>query len=467
MTVKLYNTLTRQKETLETIEPKKVRMYVCGPTVYNHIHIGNARPFVFFDVVRRYLTHLGFDVTYVQNFTDVDDKLIHAAVEEGASVSEIADRYVAAYYEVADQLGVKRADVHPRVTEHIPGIINSIRDLIDKGYAYESQQHVYYRTRKFPNYGKLSHQSLDELRAGARVEVSEAKEDPLDFVLWKPAKPGEISWDSPWGPPPGRPGWHIECSVMSREYLGDRIDIHAGGSDLAFPHHENEVAQSEALTGKQFARYWLHNGFVNLDDEKMSKSTGNFVRVNELLDAYPALPIRYLLLSAHYRQPLNFTEALIEQAQHALDRIDNVIVNLKHRLNVSRSEKVEPDVEACLKRLSTQFETVMNDDFNTPNAIAVVFDAVREANGFLQRPVVYQESVEAFLSWFDQFAGHILGLLKAENELPGREVEALIAEREQARQARHYARADEIRDTLKQQGILIEDTPQGVRWRRI
>lgn len=464
MSVTLYNTLTRKKEALKTIEPGKVRMYVCGPTVYNHIHIGNARPFVFFDVVRRYLAHKGYDVTYVQNFTDIDDKLILAAAEEGLTVSEVAERYIAAYFDVADRLGVHRADVHPRVTEQIPDIVRSIEQLIGNGFAYEAEGHVYFRARKQPDYGKLSHQSLDELQAGARIELSEIKEDPLDFVLWKPAKPGEVAWSSPWGK--GRPGWHIECSVMSRKFLGDSIDIHAGGSDLMFPHHENEIAQSEALTGKPFSRYWLHNGFINLDNEKMSKSLGNVVRVDELLQKHPPLTIRYVLLSAHYRQPLNFSPDLVKQAGNALARIQNSVTNLRHRLHASRSERVEADVEQTLNALTSKFTAVMDDDFNTPNAITVLFDAVREANEFLNREVVYRESVEAYLAWFETFAGDILGLLDQEDALLDSDIEALIEERDKARQARDFARADEIRDQLNQQGIVLEDTPQGVRWRR-
>lgn len=465
MTVTMYNTLTRKKEVFRPLEPGRVRMYVCGPTVYNHIHIGNARPFVFFDVVRRYLQFKGYVVRYVQNFTDVDDKLIRAAREEKTTVFELADRYIAAYFDVTDRLGVKRADVHPRVTEFIPEIIDSVAFLVEKGFAYEKEQNVYFRARKMKDYGKLSHQSLDELQAGARVEVSEAKEDPLDFVLWKPAKPGEIAWDSPWGK--GRPGWHIECSVMSRALLGDTIDIHAGGSDLMFPHHENEIAQSEALTGKPFARYWLHNGFINLDNEKMSKSLGNVIRVNELLDKFPPLAIRYVLLSSHYRQPLNFSHELVDQAGGALARLENAVANIRHRLNVSRSERVEEDVQETLSSLSRQFEIAMDDDFNTPNAIAVVFEAVKEANLFLERPVVYRESAKAFLDWFETYAGDILGLFPpAETEMLDEAIEALIAEREEARKQRNYARADEIRDALNERGIVLEDTPQGVRWRR-
>lgn len=464
MSVKLYNTLTREREKLQTIEPGKVRMYVCGPTVYNHIHIGNARPFVFFDVVRRYLQYKGYQVKYVQNFTDIDDKLIRAGKEEGLTVQEVAERYIDAYFAVTDRLGVKRADVHPRVTAHIPQIITSIQQLIDKEFAYVAEGHVYFRARKQTDYGKLSHQSLDELRAGARVEVSETKEDPLDFVLWKPAKAGEVAWDSPWGR--GRPGWHIECSVMSREYLGDSIDIHAGGSDLTFPHHENEIAQSEALTGQPFARYWLHNEFINMDDEKMSKSLGNVVRVNELLDKYSPLAVRYLLLSAHYRQPLNFSPDLIIQSENALERIRTCVANLKHRLTTARSEKVELTAAQAVASLTDKFEQAMDDDFNTPNAVAVVYDAVRKANEFLQRRAVYRESVETFLTWFQTFAGDILGLQGEDEPLLDREIEDLIAERDQARRERNFARADDIRDRLKQQNIILEDTPQGVRWRR-
>lgn len=464
MTVKLFNTLTRKKEELKTLEPQKVRMYVCGPTVYNHIHIGNARVFVLYDVVRRYLTYRGYGVTYVQNFTDVDDKMIRVANEEGLTVLEVGDRYIAAYFDVADRLGVHRADVHPRVTEEIEEIIASVQQLVRKGAAYERDGNVYYRARHKADYGKLSHQSLDELRAGARVAVTEKKEDPLDFVLWKPAKPGEIAWDSPWGK--GRPGWHIECSVMSRKYLGDSIDIHAGGSDLMFPHHENEIAQSEALTGKPFASYWLHNGFVNIDNEKMSKSLGNFVLVKNMLDEYPALAVRYLLLSAHYRQPLNFSRDLIEQAEHALERIQHAVTNLQHRLETARAEKVEADVTEALEGLTEQFHAAMDDDFNTANGIAVVFEAVRAANELLRRPVVYRESVAAYLDWFALYAGDILGLLEGEELLLDEQVEALIAERDAARKRRDFARADEIRDQLSAEGIALEDTPQGVRWRR-
>lgn len=464
MSLSVFNTLTRRKERFETLEPKRVRMYVCGPTVYNDIHIGNARPFVFFDVVRRYLSHKGYDVTYVQNFTDVDDKLIDAAAEKGMTVREVADHYIAAYFDVTDRLGVKRADHHPRVMEHMPDIIESIGVLIDKGFAYEAEGHVYFRARKHKDYGKLSKQSLEDLQAGARVEVSDAKEDPLDFVLWKPAKPGEINWESPWGK--GRPGWHIECSVMSQKYLGDTLDIHAGGSDLMFPHHENEIAQSEALTGKPFTRYWLHNGFINMDDEKMSKSLGNVVRVNELLDEHDPLAVRYLLLSAHYRHPLNFSPELIEQAGGALERIQNCVANLEHRLAVSRSERIEADAEEAIEAVTAQFETAMDDDFNTPNGISAIFEAVRHANEFLARPVVYRESVQAYLDWFETFAGDIFGLLVKNEGLPEGEVEALIAERDEARARRDFARADEIRDALKEKGIILEDTPQGVRWRR-
>ncbi|SFJ37305.1 cysteine--tRNA ligase [Thermoflavimicrobium dichotomicum] len=465
MTVLLYNTMTRSKEKLEPIHPGKIKMYVCGPTVYNYIHIGNARVFVFFDVVRRYLRHLGYQVTYVQNFTDVDDRLIQASIETGRSVPEIAEQYIEAYFADMDALRVERADVHPRATEHIPEMIEAVQDLIAKGYAYEKNGDVYYRSLHKKDYGKLSHQSLDELKAGARIELNERKEHPLDFALWKAAKPGEISWDSPWGP--GRPGWHLECSVMARKYLGDTLDIHAGGVDLCFPHHENEIAQSEAWTGKTFVRYWLHNGFINIDNEKMSKSLGNIVKVVELRQQYSPSAIRYFLLSSHYRHPINFNAEVMRQAESSVERIETAVTNLKHRKQTALEGTAPEELISELNGLADRFVAEMNDDFNTANAISVLFDAVRLANEWVARPVITKGAVDAILDWMKRYAEDILGLVELEKqESLDAEVEALIAERQQARKERNFQRADEIRDYLASKGIILEDTPQGVRWRR-
>ncbi|GGE21125.1 cysteine--tRNA ligase [Marinithermofilum abyssi] len=465
MTTRLYNTLTRTREELRPLTDNKVKMYVCGPTVYNYIHIGNARVFVFFDVVRRYLQYKGFEVTYVQNFTDVDDKLIKAAQEEGVAVPELAERYIAAYFEDMDALGVKRADVHPRATEHIPEMIEAIQNLIDKGHAYEINGDVYFRSLSKEDYGKLSHQSIDELKSGARIEVNERKENPLDFALWKAAKPGEISWDSPWGK--GRPGWHIECSAMARKYLGDSIDIHAGGMDLCFPHHENEIAQSECWTGETFAQYWLHNGYINMGNEKMSKSLGNIVRVKELREEYEPRALRYFLLSAHYRNPISFRYDTIRQFEGALERFDTVVTNLRHRMEAAVDGEPSSAVEARLKELTQAFEEAMDDDFNTANAISVLFDGVKFANDWVAKDVVSKQSLERILQWFRVFGSDILGLMELEpEEILDSEIEALIEERIQARKERNFARADEIRDRLQEMGIILEDTPQGTRWRK-
>lgn len=465
MTVKLYNTLTRRKEVLQTIEPKKVKMYVCGPTVYNYIHIGNARVFVFFDVVRRYLEYLGYQVTYVQNFTDVDDKLIRQSQEENRSVREIAEFYIDRYFEDMDSLGVKRATVHPKATEHIEGMVQAVQTLIEKGLAYEVDGDVYFRSLRKEDYGKLSHQSLEELKAGARIEANEKKEHPLDFALWKAAKPGEISWETPWGP--GRPGWHIECSVMAKEYLGDTLDIHAGGVDLCFPHHENEIAQSESMTGKPFANYWLHNGFINMNNEKMSKSLGNVMTVHELRKLHSPLALRYFLLSASYRNPINFTEEVMKQAESSVDRIQTAVDNLKHRQKTALSGKLDETLEAALAELSQHFMKEMNDDFNTANAITVLFDAVKLANDWIQKPTVSKESISALLDWFQKHGEKVLGLVKMENSISlEEEIEALIEERQEARRKKDFAKADAIRDQLLERGIVLEDTPQGVRWKR-
>lgn len=465
MKVKLFNTLTRKKEILEPLEPGKIKMYVCGPTVYNYIHIGNARVFVFFDVVRRYLEYLGYEVTYVQNFTDVDDKLIKASQEEGKPVSEIAEVYIEKYFEDMDALGVKRATFHPRATKHIQGMIEAIQILIEKGLAYEVDGDVYFRSLQKEDYGKLSHQSLEELKSGARIEVNEKKEHPLDFALWKAAKPGEISWETPWGR--GRPGWHIECSVMAKEYLGDTIDIHAGGEDLCFPHHENEIAQSEVMNDKPFARYWLHNGFINMNNEKMSKSLGNVMRVNELRELYSPLALRYFLLSASYRNPINFTDEVIRQAENSVARIGTAVENLKHRRKSARSGTADETLQRQLAELAESFQKEMNDDLNTANAITVLFDAVKLANEWSQQAVVSQESIDLLLNWFKVHGEDVLGLIgKEEKKALESEIEELIAERQEARRNKDYAKADAIRDQLLAQGIVLEDTPQGVRWKR-
>jgi cysteinyl-tRNA synthetase len=462
MSIRVYNTRTRQKEELRTIEPGKVRMYVCGPTVYNYFHIGNARTFVVFDAIRRYLEYRGYEVKYVQNFTDVDDRLIQASIETGQSVPDIAERYIEAYFQDADALRVKRATVHPRVMENIPEIIGFIQELLDKCYAYVSEGDVYYDTLRFADYGKLSNQSLDDLQAGARIEVSEKKRHPLDFVLWKAAKPGEISWDSPWGK--GRPGWHIECSAMNRKYLGDRIDIHGGGHDLMFPHHENELAQSQAATGEPLATYWLHSGYLNINNEKMSKSLGNSIFVKDLRQQYDPVALRFFLLTAHYRNPINFSEETMRQAVQSLERIYGCLDSLRFRLKTADPDSVDPvEMESYKQR----FCEVMDDDFNTPDAITVLFELVKDANQYMRNQVVSKTTLQTYVSTLEELLG-VLGLEPAagNDTLLDEEIERLIAERTEARKQKNFARADEIRTLLQQQGILLEDTPQGVRWRR-
>jgi cysteinyl-tRNA synthetase len=466
MTIRLYNTLTKSKEEFKPVHEGEVRMYVCGPTVYNYIHIGNARVFVFFDVVRRYLRQAGYRVTYVQNFTDVDDRLINASKETGLSVPEIAERYIKAYFEDMDALGVERADVHPRATEHIQEMIEAIQALIDRGYAYVKDGDVYFRSLKKENYGKLSHQSLDELKAGARIDVNEQKEHPMDFALWKAAKePGEIRWQTPWGE--GRPGWHIECSAMARKYLGDTLDIHAGGADLCFPHHENEIAQSEAWTGKTFVNYWLHNGYMKMGNEKMSKSLGNVRQVVELRREYDPKTLRYFLLSTHYRNPIVFSDEVMQQAQGSVERMQTAVDNLKHRATVAMDGEASKELLNRLEQLTEAFREAMNDDFNTANAISVIFEAVKLANETVAEAVVSKGSIMALLNWFRIHGQQVLGLVQLdEEESLDAEIEALIAERQQARKERNFQRADEIRDQLLARGIVLEDTPQGVRWKR-
>jgi cysteinyl-tRNA synthetase len=463
MTLKVYNTLTRKKEVFEPLEPGKVKMYVCGPTVYNYIHIGNGRPAIFFDVVRRYLRSIGYDVTYITNYTDVDDKLIRKSEEMNLSVPELAEMFIKAYREDTGALGVQPASLNPRVTENIPEIVDFIAKLVEEGYAYENGGDVYYRTQKFPEYGKLSHQNLDELQYGIRIEVDERKEHPQDFVLWKAAKPGEISWPSPWGE--GRPGWHIECSAMVRKYLGDTIDIHGGGQDLAFPHHECEIAQSEAVTGKQMAKYWLHNGFLNINNEKMSKSLGNGLLVRDLVQRVKPQAFRYFMLAGHYRNPLNYSDDSIEAATKSAERIHNCYTNLKHRLNAASQGDADEGIRARIAEIHATFEEKMNDDFNTPDAITAMFEIVAEANQYLQNERVTAANVQLYLDALARMDA-VLGLLPPEEGLLDEEVERLIAERSDARKAKNWARADEIRDLLTQQGILLEDTPQGLRWRR-
>lgn len=465
MTIQIFNSLTRQKEPFVPLEEGKVKMYVCGPTVYNFIHIGNARPVIVYDTVRRYFQYKGFDVKYVSNFTDVDDKIIKAANELGEEVSDLTNRFINAYFDDITALGCKKADVHPRVTNHMDDIISFIGVLIDKGYAYESQGDVYYRTRKFDGYGKLSHQSIDDLKVGARIEAGEKKEDPLDFALWKAAKPGEIKWESPWGD--GRPGWHIECSVMAREHLGDTIDIHAGGQDLTFPHHENEIAQSESYTGKTFARYWMHNGYINIDNEKMSKSLGNFVLVNDIRQQIDPQVLRFFMLSVHYRNPINFAQDLVESARAGLERLRTAYSNVQYRLNASANlSQNGDDYLAKIEEVKKQFEIAMDDDFNTANAISALFELAKIANTYLNESNTEERVLKVLIETFNVL-GEVLGIkFSTDDELLDEEIEALIEERNNARKNRDFARSDEIRDQLLSMNIVLEDTRQGTRWKR-
>nr|WP_144924582.1 cysteine--tRNA ligase [Paenibacillus bovis] len=464
MTIKIYNTLTRKKEEFVPIEEGKVKMYVCGPTVYNYIHIGNARPAIVFDTVRRYLEYRGYDVNYVSNFTDVDDKLIKAANELQSDVPTIAEKFIEAFFEDVTALGCKRANLHPRVTENMDVIIDFIATLIEKDYAYESEGDVYYRTRKFEGYGKLSHQSVDDLKVGARIQAGEKKEDALDFTLWKAAKEGEISWESPWGL--GRPGWHIECSAMARKYLGDTIDIHAGGQDLTFPHHENEIAQSEALTGKEFARYWMHNGYINIDNEKMSKSLGNFVLVHDIIKQIDPQVLRFFMLAVHYRNPINYTDELLQNASAGLERLKTSYQNLKHRLDVSANLTENDDAWIQkINELIHEFETKMDDDFNTADGISVLFELSKQANYYLMEKNTSTNVISAFMNTFETLFS-VLGLQLEKEELLDEEIDRLIEERLEARKNRDFKRADEIRDQLKELNIILEDTRQGTRWKR-
>ncbi|GAV24352.1 cysteine--tRNA ligase [Carboxydothermus islandicus] len=465
--MKIYNTLTKTKEEFIPREPGKVYMYVCGPTTYNYIHLGNARPIVFFDTVRRYFEYKGFEVIYVQNFTDIDDKIIKRALEEGISPVELGQKYIIEYFKDADRLGVKRATVHPKVTEHIPEIIEMVKGLIEKGYAYEVEGDVYFAVDSFPDYGKLSGRDLDELKAGARVEVDEKKKNPLDFALWKKAKPGEPFWESPWGP--GRPGWHIECSAMSLKYLGENFDIHGGGADLVFPHHENEVAQSEAFTGKPFARYWMHNGFITVNQEKMSKSLGNFFLVREILEKFPGRVIRFFLLSTHYRSPLDFDDKKLNEAKAALERVDNFVQNLKE-VNPLPGE-ARKEIQEKITNLLRDFNEAMEDDFNTAQAMASLFELVRFGNTQIASGNLTAGDKKLFeeaLNVYTRVFGIEFGVLE---EIAGEDitplVELLIEVRARLKKEKKYDLADFIRDELKKQGILLEDTPKGVRWKRV
>lgn len=467
--MKVYNTLSRQKEEFVPLEEGKVKMYVCGPTVYNFIHIGNARPMIVFDTVRRYMEYKGYEVNFVSNFTDVDDKIIKKAMEEGVTAQEISQRYIAECKKDMAAMNVKPATSHPLATEEIGGMLEMISTLIEKGYAYPAADGtVYFRTRKFEEYGKLSHKNLDDLQAGHReIKVAgEEKEDPLDFVLWKPKKEGEPYWESPWCQ--GRPGWHIECSVMSKKYLGEEIDIHAGGEDLIFPHHENEIAQSESCNGKIFAKYWLHNGFLNIDNKKMSKSLGNFFTVREISEKYDLQVLRFFMLGAHYRSPLNFSGELMEAAKSGLERIRNGAENLKHLSKNAREGQMDPKEQGIWEESQgfvAKFETAMDDDFNTADGISAIFELVK----FINTNVDGDSSKELLGNLHErlcQLCG-ILGIIaEGKEEILDVEIEKLIAERQAARKEKNFARADEIRGLLLEQGIILEDTREGVKWKR-
>ena len=468
--MKIFNSMSRQKEEFVPIQPGKVSIYACGPTVYNFIHVGNARPIILFDVLRRYFEYRGYDVTFVQNFTDVDDKIIKRANEEGITSQEMAEKYIQEYFTDAQGLGVRPATIHPKATENMQQIIDMVQTLIDKGYAYPVENgDVYYRTLKFKGYGKLSHQPIEDLQSGARIAVGDVKENPLDFALWKAAKPGEPAWDSPWGP--GRPGWHIECSAMSNRYLGKTIDIHCGGEDLQFPHHENEIAQSEAANGCEFVHYRMHNGFLNIDNRKMSKSLGNFFTVREAAEAYGYETIRLFMLSAHYRSPLNYSADILHQAQNSLDRLYSAEDHLKY-LAANGAEGDKNAAEAALAdtfdSYRQRFDEAMDDDFNTANAISVLFELVRAINiATADENQPTKAGAQACLDMVHEFTD-VLGLLYSRKEESlDEKVEQMIADRQAARAAKNWAEADRIRDELKAMGIELKDTKQGVQWKKI
>lgn len=463
--MKLFNTLTRKKEEFQPMVPGEVKMYSCGPTVYNFFHIGNARPFIIFDILRGYLKYRGYRVTFVQNFTDVDDRIINLAKEQGITEKEFTDHFIEEYFIDADALGIKRADVHPRVTEHITEIVDIIKRLEGNDLTYVVDGTVYFNTANFPGYGKLVKQNLEDLEMGARVDVNDVKKNPMDFVLWKAQKPGEPAWESPWGM--GRPGWHIECSAMSMKYLGETIDIHSGGLDLIFPHHENEIAQSEGATGKPFANYWLHNGFLNIDNEKMSKSLNNFFTVRDISKQFDLEILRIFTLACHYRSPINFSKDLIESAKAGLDRLYTAKKNLDYLAGIAREGEMTADEQAIMTELlkhKEKFIESMDDDLNTADALAAIYELVRDINTHVKA-----ENTKALVSeaktLLMELAG-VLGLLGKEEKSLDEEIEKLIAERQQARKDKNWALSDKIRDDLKAQGIVLEDTPQGVKWRR-
>ena len=465
--MKLYNTLTRTKEEFIPLEEGKVKMYVCGPTVYNYIHIGNARPFIMFDTLRRYLQYKGYDVTFVQNFTDVDDKIIKRGHEEGISPEDVANKYINEYFVDADGLGIQRADVHPRVTDNIQQIIDFVKDLEDKGYAYEVNGDVYFDTKKFEGYGKLSKQNQDELEAGARIEVNSQKRHPMDFVLWKSKKEGEPGWNSPWGE--GRPGWHIECSVMSRRYLGDTIDIHAGGQDLKFPHHENEIAQSEARSGKTFSNYWMHNEYININNEKMSKSKGNFFTVRDISKLYDLEVVRLFMLSTHYRNPINFSDEILNQSKAGLERLYNAKERVEFiisKLNDNAENADELKLEEELNSFRQRFIEAMDDDLNTADALSIIFELARFMNSNVNENST-KEFANKVLDEFNELTG-VLNVVnkKHEEDMLDEEIEALIQKRTDAKKNKDFKLADEIRNELLEKGIVLEDTRQGVKWRR-
>ena len=466
MGIKIYNTLTRKKEEFVPITEGEVKMYVCGPTVYNFFHIGNARTFVVFDTVRRYFEYRGYKVRFIQNFTDIDDKMIKKANEEGVTVKDIADRYIKEYYTDADKLNLKRATVNPRATEHMDEIISFIKDLVDKGYAYEVDGDVYFETRKFKGYGKLSHQSIDDLEAGARIDIDERKKDPMDFALWKAQKLGEPAWESPWGM--GRPGWHIECSTMASSLLGETIDIHGGGADLIFPHHENEIAQSEARSGKQFSRYWMHAAYLNINNQKMSKSLNNFFTTREILEKYDADVVRLFMLSGHYRNPINFSLELMEQAKSGIERMKNSLTNLKYIVENGEDREFtseEKEISLRLNAYKDKFIEVMDDDFNTADGISVIFDLIRDANTNINEASPKKLAQDAVELIYDLLSP--LGILQNadEDELGGK-IEKMIEDRQRAREEKNFKESDRIRDELKAMGIILEDTAKGVRWKR-
>ena len=465
--MKLYNTLTRTKEEFIPLEEGKVKMYVCGPTVYNYIHIGNARPFIMFDTLRRYLQYKGYDVTFVQNFTDVDDKIIKRGHEEGISPEDVANKYINEYFVDADGLGIQRADVHPRVTDNIQQIIDFVKDLEDKGYAYEVNGDVYFDTKKFEGYGKLSKQNQDELEAGARIEVNSQKRHPMDFVLWKSKKEGEPGWNSPWGE--GRPGWHIECSVMSNRYLGETIDIHAGGQDLKFPHHENEIAQSEARSGKNFSNYWLHNEYINVNNEKMSKSLGNFFTVREIAEIFDLEVVRLFMLSTHYRNPINFSDEILNQSKAGLERLYNAKEKALFTINNLEDSKMteeEAKLQEELAGFRQKFIDAMDDDVNTADAVSVIFELAK----FMNSNVTEKSSKEFAQKVIDEFneLTSVLNIVNKDQkeDILDEEIEQLIAQRTEAKKNKNFQLADEIRQQLLDKGIILEDTRQGVKWKR-